>query len=823
VEEEMKRHLWLTIVLCFALPAHAQTTASGGMNAALDSPGQARISACTLTLTHASNVANTSTNCFGATNIGSILQYNGGSPNFRAVVTAVSGTVVTLSTYYPGATAQGIAFGSGLAANTYNLVGGDICAQINATILNHRGLSIDASGIGGTPKCTISPWTGVDYTPGRPAGRLQLGPVKITTSRQWYIPAQWDLGGFGKAATTTNLNTAIAADAVNYPAQAYPANQVTSNKVVTTLGTNSFQDTSTKLVEGITSTFCIGTTNYGILTLAAPLAGWIEGSQIHVKGVTGSTGWNGVWLLAAVSGLSATVNFPLVCPAVGTLSTATADLVYGDLLQGSTVASNGKLATGSGTFATITSTAGDFTDSDVGSCTVQCTGSGCNGHAGPYDIVAVGGISSKAATLKNGTPIQWSSQPYTKTCWIQSTILDTTYNAGTHVAVLKTNIPMQQSLSGRSVTYSIGGPLVVMTSYLGIAQGQTIEGVNIHDLVVNSAGIPASVALSMNQAQEQGGLIRLGISGWTGYGISCEINCAHHGPWMTTQGAAANTAPPTAAAVMAVEGTSSGPPRLMEAMTWTANRDGSVPYACFELSTPNVTAMNNHCEQYAVNFSIGRYGGTGQPRGVSVMGADPGIALWEGYRIWPSNRANVAIIASSATNGPGKAFLEDDNVSQSCGSGTTFLTDNKSSNPGVALYVLNTSVNPFTRFSSDPEAANCFQGTSTGLQCFASACGGSNSSSPTLTFNMLAGNRVAVNLAASATTVVVNNPVKGQDMDLIVQESGTGGFTFAFPSNFKGFTAINKNANQCNVYHALYDGANWSQVGASNSFAGPCL
>jgi hypothetical protein len=796
------------------------------VNVANDSPGSTSIGSCTITLTNASNTATaSSSNCFSSSNVGTIIQYNSGTPpNFRAVIIGVSGTTLTLGTYFPGATTGSVSYASGLTTGTYNSVS-DYCGQINASILNHAGTQIDASAVNvaGNSTCTMSPWNSVNYTTSTPGGRLQLGSGNITTTRPWVVPGQWDLGGYGKAATASNMNTNLAADSTNFPGQNYEANAVTSTNVVTTSGTKSFADTTSTLVSTIASTSCIGGTNYGIITLSSALTGFVESNQIHIAGITGNTGWNGIWMLTAVSGLTGTVNFPSACPTTGTLTNATADLAINDLMQGSFVVSTTNTASGSGTFATVTSSASDFTATDVGSCTVQCTGAGCGGHAGPYTIVAVGGSPSATATLKNATSISWTSQTYTKKCWIQSTITGlTSYSGG--VATFLTNIPMQQTINtGTSVTYSIGGAVVLPTSF-GASQGSTIQGINIHDMVINASGIPAGVAISMNAAQEQGSLARLGISGWTGYGIDCEINCAHNGPWMTIQGGASNSAPPTAAAVMAVEGSGGGPPRMMEAMTWLANTDGSDPYACFEISTPDVLLANNHCEQFAIPIDIGRYNGVGHPKGVNILSNDPGIGLWEGIKIWAST-ANVSIAANAATNAAGNAstFLEDDNFSATCGSGTTLLTDASAAAPGIAMYILNTSVTPSTRFSADPEAANCLQGTSTGLQCFATACGGSNSSSPTLTLNMLQGNHVAVNLAAAVTTLTVNNSVTGQDMDLTIQENATGGFGFTFPSTFKGFSAITTTANQCNVYHAMFDGTNWVATAGVNSFAGPCL
>jgi hypothetical protein len=316
------------------------------VNVATDSQGWASIGSCTIGLTNASNTATASSaNCFTSANVGAILQYNSGTaPNFRAVIIGVSGTTLTLSTYYPGATASGIAYASGLTSGAYNFVA-DACGQINASILNHPGLAIDAGGLTGQPNCTVSPWNGLAYANATTGGVLRLGATWYTVARQWFIPGGWDVGGFGKyaASATSAINTALLADTSNYIPAVYEANAVVSTNVVTTQGTSTFADHpssgNSTLMQAIASTSCIGSTNFGIITLNSALTGFYDSSQIHIQGVTGNTGWNGTWMLTAVSGLSGTVQFNSTCPTTGTLSGAAVDLLNGDQLQGSYVVS----------------------------------------------------------------------------------------------------------------------------------------------------------------------------------------------------------------------------------------------------------------------------------------------------------------------------------------------------------------------------------------------------------------------------------------------------------------------------------------------------
>jgi hypothetical protein len=772
-------------------------------------PGVASSAGGTITLTNASNTATTSV-AWNANTVGSILNYTGVTPNFRAVVLAVSGTTLTLAAYYPGTTVT--------STSSWTSTGNDSCARMQAAILNNPNLTWDAQAVTGA-NCSISPTQGMPLNAS--GGKLILGQWQPSIWRNWEVPPETKIIGQGRPGS--GVNTFIAASNSTcgsmpcYTTQ-YGAYNATSSGV--TISGSTFTDTNATFEQAISSASCISGTNYGQFALSGALTGLVEGVNVLITGAGSSWSGGSPWPVIAVAGNTATIEFASTC-VTPSLSSAEASVVYGNVLQASFAGkATGALTLGS--FANgalvLNDSASDFIAADVGACTVNFTFNSTNYV---YDILAQSGSS---VTLHAPASLALSSNAFTKTCWDQFKI--TGISSLTAVtAPANWQYPTGCSGCGSSVTYSIGKPLIAVSYYA--PNGGSTQGTTISDLGLSCNALSACSGIQLDGAQENGEVRNLVITGWTAYGMTCDIDCEHHGPESIINLVPANSAPPTAAGVINMGTANAGATRAFEGFSITANTNGSDPFVGFEIGNSAVNYRGNHCEQIPICYSVGRYG-EANVFGVTIQG-DPGVAGWDGVKFWTGARIAANVLGLWGTNTEGNALIEDANVGPGCGSGTTLINDLTSvggsgrASPGAAAYILDTSGASIMRLTSSPEAANCLQGTANGLQCFSTTCGGSNVSSSTLTLTMTYGNQVDIQLAASVSTLTINNPVTGQGMDLVIQENTTGGFTFAFPSNFKGFTAITTTASECNVYHAQYDGTNWIQVGAANIFAGPCL
>lgn len=73
--------------------------------------------------------------------------------------------------------------------------------------------------------------------------------------------------------------------------------------------------------------------------------------------------------------------------------------------------------------------------------------------------------------------------------------------------------------------------------------------------------------------------------------------------------------------------------------------------------------------------------------------------------------------------------------------------------------------------------------------------------------------RVLIN--QNVTSVVVNNPTPGQIITFIIKQDPTGGWTWAWPANFKGQSAIAPDANLRSTQSFMYDGVDnlWCATG----------
>ncbi len=55
-------------------------------------------------------------------------------------------------------------------------------------------------------------------------------------------------------------------------------------------------------------------------------------------------------------------------------------------------------------------------------------------------------------------------------------------------------------------------------------------------------------------------------------------------------------------------------------------------------------------------------------------------------------------------------------------------------------------------------------------------------------------------------------------MTFYIVQGGSGGYTFAFPSNVKGFTAIATALGKTNTQSFFWNGSNWVAENAGTSF-----
>jgi hypothetical protein len=74
-------------------------------------------------------------------------------------------------------------------------------------------------------------------------------------------------------------------------------------------------------------------------------------------------------------------------------------------------------------------------------------------------------------------------------------------------------------------------------------------------------------------------------------------------------------------------------------------------------------------------------------------------------------------------------------------------------------------------------------------------------------------------LTANVTSSSVTNPIAGQRIAFILTQNGTGGWTFAWPSNFKGASNIDSDANSVSLQEFIWTGSAWRAVGPGSTNA----
>ena len=80
-------------------------------------------------------------------------------------------------------------------------------------------------------------------------------------------------------------------------------------------------------------------------------------------------------------------------------------------------------------------------------------------------------------------------------------------------------------------------------------------------------------------------------------------------------------------------------------------------------------------------------------------------------------------------------------------------------------------------------------------------------------FDASTGNSFKITLTGNVTSSTIVNPTAGQRITLIIAQDGTGGHTFAWPSNVRGWSNVEGTANAVSVQDFIYDGAQWRATG----------
>jgi hypothetical protein len=71
-------------------------------------------------------------------------------------------------------------------------------------------------------------------------------------------------------------------------------------------------------------------------------------------------------------------------------------------------------------------------------------------------------------------------------------------------------------------------------------------------------------------------------------------------------------------------------------------------------------------------------------------------------------------------------------------------------------------------------------------------------------------------LTGNVTSSSVTGATAGQTINFVITQDGTGGRTFAWPSNFKGASAIGPDPSSVSVQSFVFDGTNWRAIGAGS-------
>lgn len=85
--------------------------------------------------------------------------------------------------------------------------------------------------------------------------------------------------------------------------------------------------------------------------------------------------------------------------------------------------------------------------------------------------------------------------------------------------------------------------------------------------------------------------------------------------------------------------------------------------------------------------------------------------------------------------------------------------------------------------------------------------------SATPTFDFSKGGTEKITLSANVTSSTIANATAGQRITFMVCQNATGGFTFTWPTNVKGASAMGTTANTCSTQTFVFDGSNAYALG----------
>ena len=85
--------------------------------------------------------------------------------------------------------------------------------------------------------------------------------------------------------------------------------------------------------------------------------------------------------------------------------------------------------------------------------------------------------------------------------------------------------------------------------------------------------------------------------------------------------------------------------------------------------------------------------------------------------------------------------------------------------------------------------------------------------SSTPVFDFSQGLAQQITLAGDATSTFIN-AVVGSEYTIIIRQNSTGGYTFNWPSSYKGSLPAGTTASTASVFKLFYDGTNYYLVGA---------
>lgn len=93
------------------------------------------------------------------------------------------------------------------------------------------------------------------------------------------------------------------------------------------------------------------------------------------------------------------------------------------------------------------------------------------------------------------------------------------------------------------------------------------------------------------------------------------------------------------------------------------------------------------------------------------------------------------------------------------------------------------------------------------------------SATPVFDASLFALPTFTMTLTANVTSSSVTNPIAGQHIAFVLTQDGTGGWTFAWPSNFKGASNIGSDASSVSVQEFIWTGSAWRAVGPGSTNA----